>query len=77
MWACVEHLRRPMAYLKEACRVLRPGGKLVISVPNSSGLASLVLGRRYRYVCIEHLSYFTSGSLTGALARAGFGGSRR
>jgi glycosyltransferase involved in cell wall biosynthesis/2-polyprenyl-3-methyl-5-hydroxy-6-metoxy-1,4-benzoquinol methylase len=73
MWASVEHLRRPMAYLREARRVLRRGGKLFVSVPNSAGIASRVLGKRYRYVCIEHLSYFTPGTLENALALAGFG----
>ncbi len=34
MFQVIEHIRNDFAMLQEICRVLRPGGKLIISTPN-------------------------------------------
>lgn len=43
----VEHLERPQDFFLEACRVLRPGGLLVIATPNADGLAARLLKNKW------------------------------
>lgn len=38
----IEHLRNPYDFIKEAYRVLRPGGKLILTTPNILNLTSRV-----------------------------------
>ncbi|HEY3355907.1 MAG TPA: class I SAM-dependent methyltransferase, partial [Polyangia bacterium] len=46
MWATLEHLPDPAAFVAAAGRVLGAGGLLVVSVPNMRSLSQLLLGRR-------------------------------
>lgn len=38
----IEHLENPWQFIKEAYRVLKPGGKLILSTPNISHLSSRI-----------------------------------
>jgi 2-polyprenyl-3-methyl-5-hydroxy-6-metoxy-1,4-benzoquinol methylase len=71
MWATLEHLDQPAAFLDEAQRVLRPGGLLAVSVPNIASLTHRLLRRRDRYVSVEHLNYFSPNVLSTILRRHG------
>ena len=58
----VEHLRAPMDYLRDAVKLLKPGGVLLIEVPNVDSweyYAARALHQLYRGFIIEHLYYFT------------------
>ena len=67
----IEHLENPAQVLKECCRVLRPGGLLVIDTPNENSLINLISFFLYKISFsrlkffvrsnhdIEHLVYFS------------------
>ena len=71
-WATLEHLPDPNRFLSEASRLLVSGGRVVLSVPNYDSLTQKVLGRRDRYVTIDHLNYFTAATLSRLLERHKF-----
>ncbi len=58
----MEHLRAPVDFVRDAVALLKPGGMLVIEVPNIAAaeyrLARL-LGQMYRGFIVEHLYYFS------------------
>ena len=45
MWNVLEHLDHPVADLKKAWQVLRPGGMLVCSIPNLNSIDVKIFGR--------------------------------
>jgi SAM-dependent methyltransferase len=71
-WATLEHLADPNQFLSEASRLLVQGGRLALSVPNYASLTQRILGQQDRYVCIEHLNYFTATTLQRFLERHNF-----
>src|SRR4051794_22294061 len=72
LWATLEHLPDPNRFLAEARRLLVPGGRIAVSVPNHASLAQRILGRRDRYVGIDHVNYFTRATALRILTRHGF-----
>jgi SAM-dependent methyltransferase len=52
----VEHLHRPDEFLKEAVRVLRPDGILVLATPNPHGLGAKIMKSRWDSWIPEHIS---------------------
>lgn len=62
-WAVMEHLAQPADFLRQAVRVLKPGGWLFVLVPNYRCLAVRLLGAKYRYIMPDHVNYFTRESL--------------
>lgn len=66
----LEHLTRAecLSLADEVHRVLRPGGRWIIHVPNGEGL----FGMRIRYGDLTHEIAFTRGSMQQLLAAAGF-----
>jgi SAM-dependent methyltransferase len=72
-WHVLEHLADPRASLLEARRVLKPGGRLVVAVPNLDSLQARWFGPHWFHLDIpRHLFHFTPGSLSALLARSGF-----
>jgi SAM-dependent methyltransferase len=69
----LEHVPSPLDLLRESHRLLRPGGVLLLTTPNYSGLSRRWLGLRWRVIAAEHLGYFEQGTLKYALRAAGFG----
>lgn len=63
MWDVLEHVPEPRAFLGSAARLLRPGGKLFLNVPDLDSLPARLLGARWPLLLAEHLNYFTRPSL--------------
>jgi 2-polyprenyl-3-methyl-5-hydroxy-6-metoxy-1,4-benzoquinol methylase len=75
----VEHLRNPTAALARWRRLLRPGGRLVLSTPNVANvrIRMLLLFGSFRYtergiLDQTHTHLFTRRSLREAVGRAGY-----
>jgi len=78
----IEHVIDPLGLLKEANRVLRPSGQLVITTPNIRYfrcILKLMLDGRFPHTTTDtflwgggHLHYFTRKDLASLLGAAGF-----
>jgi len=73
MWHSFEHMPNPRSTLGSIRDLLKPGGKLVVAVPDSGGLqAAIFRGRWFHLDVPRHLYHFDAGSLRHCLASAGF-----
>jgi 2-polyprenyl-3-methyl-5-hydroxy-6-metoxy-1,4-benzoquinol methylase len=73
MWHSLEHVHRPLELLREAFRLLVPGGKLILATPNIDSLPYRVFGRSWFGLDLpRHLTHFTPDTLTAMLLAAGF-----
>jgi SAM-dependent methyltransferase len=69
----LEHVHQPLTVLRAAHRLLVPGGKLIVAVPNIDSLPYKWFGQCWRGLELpRHLSHFTPDTLQLILARAGF-----
>src|SRR5262249_37635696 len=73
MWQSLEHVHQPREVLQEAFRLLVPGGKLVVAVPNIDSLAYRWFGADWFGLDLpRHLTRFTPMTLSLMLERTGF-----
>lgn len=73
MWQSLEHVHQPLAVLRAAFELLRPGGKIIVAVPNRDSLAANGFGEHWFGLDLpRHLTHFTRGALTEMLRTAGF-----
>ncbi len=73
----LDQVTRPMDQLREIHRVLKPGGLLIVRVPNAAFHVTLL--RRWSALApqlVVHLYSFSASTLRAALERAGFGAIR-
>ncbi len=69
----LEHLPHPLQTLGECARLLRPGGRLVVEVPNLDSWQFRYARQHWVHLDVpRHLGHFTPASLRYALVRAGF-----
>ncbi|MDR1420098.1 MAG: class I SAM-dependent methyltransferase [Treponema sp.] len=68
----IEHLNDPALFVREAGRVLAPGGRLFVTTPNISGLQARFSGGRWRSAIFDHLYLFSAGTLSALLVKEGF-----
>lgn len=69
LWEVLEHLTKPHEILRESVRLLKPGGMIVILVPNCDSLAVRVMQDKAATFGWGHLWYFTPDSLCKMLAK--------
>ncbi|MBZ5498520.1 MAG: class I SAM-dependent methyltransferase [Acidobacteriia bacterium] len=73
MFHVLEHLHDPRHALTCAGRLLKPGGSLILQVPNASSFQARLLGARWYGLDVpRHLINFTPEALTILLGQAGF-----
>jgi SAM-dependent methyltransferase len=73
MWQSLEHVHAPLETLREAHRLLVPGGKLVVAVPNIDSLPFCWFGASWIGLDLpRHLTHFSPWTLSSMLERAGF-----
>ena len=69
----LEHAIDPLTTLRGIRTILRPGGSLMASTPNASGLGAHVFRHRWiHWHAPYHLHFFSRDSLEHAAARTGF-----
>jgi SAM-dependent methyltransferase len=69
LWDVLEHLSDPHAAVREISRLLRPGGRLVLTTGDvGSAMARLSGGSWHLYTLPEHLFFYTRESLRRLLA---------
>lgn len=73
LWHSLEHFLDPRAMLDRCRRVLEPGGRMIIGIPNSSGLPARLFGVQWHHFdAPRHLVHFTRGGLERLLDETGF-----
>ncbi|MHB1193100.1 MAG: class I SAM-dependent methyltransferase [Longimicrobiales bacterium] len=69
----LEHVYKPVTFLRKAYTLLKEGGRLAVVVPNSESLCARIFGGAWVGLdAPRHLQHFTAGSLAAAARAAGF-----
>ena len=69
----LEHLRKPAEFLSRCHTGLKPGGKILMRVPNVASLQAALTGKRWKGLEIpRHIMLFTPKALRELIEKAGF-----
>jgi len=78
MWHSFEHMPDPLATVSAISGLLKPGGKLIVAVPDAGGLQATIFRHRWFHLDVpRHLHHFGAESLRYCLASAGYSIDRR
>jgi SAM-dependent methyltransferase len=73
MWHTLEHMLDIHSMLLNIGRLLKPGGKLIVAVPNFGGLQARIFGSKWLHADVpRHLYHFDAKALLHCLGAAGF-----
>jgi SAM-dependent methyltransferase len=68
----IEHLNEPGAFVREVYRILRTGGRFLVTTPNIAGFQARLFGGRWRSAIFDHLYLFSVRTLKALLSGTGF-----
>ncbi len=72
-WDVIEHVEHPVAVIDKIKRILKPGGALLLSTPNSGALSARVFGRRWAFMTPpEHICLFNRATMYKLLSSCDF-----
>jgi len=73
LWHVLEHLPEPRESLRQVARLLKPGGRLLVEVPNFGSWQARLGRAHWHHMDVpRHLLHFDRTSLAALLARSGF-----
>ena len=73
MWHTLEHMPDILSMLLKIARLLKPGGKLIVAVPNFGGIQARIFGPKWLHADVpRHLYHFDAKALLHCLGVAGF-----
>jgi len=67
----IEHTTDPLAMLRDAAALLKPGGALLVVTPDVSSVAARVMGRWWWHYRVAHVGYFNRTSMAKAMREVG------
>lgn len=69
----IEHVRNPLTFLQEICRILKPRGSAIICLPNFGSFQSKFFQENWNMLSIpQHIYHFNNYCLEGLINKAGF-----
>jgi len=73
MWHTLEHMLDILSMLLNIARLLKPGGKLIVAVPDFGGLQARIFGPKWLHADVpRHLYHFDAKALLHCLGATGF-----
>ena len=71
LFEVIEHVPNPAEFLHRAGEVVRPGGLVYLTTPNFASLDRFLLGKDWKIIHPEHLTYFTPRTLRDLVRKTG------
>jgi SAM-dependent methyltransferase len=73
MFHVLEHLADPLSQLRAIARRVKPGGTLILGIPNIASWQARVVGSRWMHLDVpRHLCHFSPDAIERALRASGF-----
>ncbi len=71
LWDVLEHVVHPLNFMQQCRNLLKPGGRLILNVPDLDSGEARFLGARWPLLLPEHLNYFNRPSLSLCAKKSG------